>query len=179
VVFVTRLLLVLVATALLGGLFWFGMTSSQGRGLGPTQVGRVMPGFSLPVFARYQAEFGETLSLPSGKPVVVSFWASWCGPCHAQAPTLEATWRRYRDRVLFIGVNTQDRGNERQAEAFLDQSGISFPNVKDVNNRLGVDYGLFGVPETFFIRPDGTLQHRHAGPISAAQLRAQLEELLQ
>lgn len=175
----TRLLLVLVVTALLAGLFWFGLTASQGRGIGATQLGRVMPDFSRPVFARYQAEFGETLSPPTGKPVVVSFWASWCGPCHAQAPTLEAAWRRYRDQVLFIGVNTQDRGNERQAEAFLDQSGITFPNVKDLDNRLGIDYGLFGVPETFFIRRDGTLQHRHAGPITPAQLRAQLEGLRQ
>jgi cytochrome c biogenesis protein CcmG/thiol:disulfide interchange protein DsbE len=175
----TRLLIVLAVTTLLAGLLWFGLTTSQGRAVGPTQLGRVMPDFSRPVFARYQAEFGETLSLPTGKPVVVSFWASWCGPCHAQAPTLEVAWRRYRSQVKFIGVNTQDRGNERQAEAFLDQSGITFPNVKDLDNRLGVDFGLFGVPETFFIRRDGTLQHRHVGQITAAQLSAQLEELLQ
>lgn len=175
----TRLVAVLLVTALLAGLFWFGLTRTPGRDIASPRQGRVMPDFALPVFARYQAEFGETLSLPTDRPAVVNFWASWCGPCYVEAPDLEATWRRYRDRVLFIGVNTQDRGNERLAEAFLDQFGITFPNVKDLDNRVGIDYGLFGVPETFFIRRDGTLQHKHTGPITAGQLEAQLEALLQ
>ena len=140
---------------------------------------RPAPDFTLPVLPPYREDWGETLRLSDHlgkKPVVLNFWASWCLPCYEEAPVLEATWRRYRDRVLFLGINTQDK--EEEALRFIAQFGLTFPQVYDPRGRVGVDYGMYGVPETFFIDREGRVLARHAGAIDEATLERYLEEAL-
>ncbi|AEV15658.1 MAG: TlpA family protein disulfide reductase [Thermus sp.] len=165
----------------LGGLFLWGMQRNP-REL-PSVLARERrpaPDFTLPVLPPYREAWGETFRLSQhlGKrPVVLNFWASWCYPaCYEEAPVLEALWRRYRDRVLFLGVNTQDQ--EPGALRFVAQFGLTFPQVFDPRGRVGVDYGMYGVPETFVIDAQGRVMVRHAGAIDQATLEKYLAEAL-
>ena len=179
-----RLAVVVVVVAGFGALFAFGLRNPVDREIPASRVGKTMPDFEMPLFERYAEEYGPTFRVSShpddgtGKPMVINFWASWCGPCDLEAPVLEASWREYGSDVLFVGVDTQDGGNEPDARAFLERHNLTFPNGKDENSRIGIDYGLFGVPETFFVRADGTLSYKHSGPVTQAVLDEQVGALL-
>jgi cytochrome c biogenesis protein CcmG/thiol:disulfide interchange protein DsbE len=113
-----------------------------------------------------------------GRVVVVNFWASWCVPaCYDEAPSLERAWQVYRDRgVVLIGVNIQDK--EEPARRFLTQFGHTFPNAPDPAGRVSVDYGVYGVPETFFIDRKGRVRFKQVGAVTDEILKQQVEKLL-
>jgi cytochrome c biogenesis protein CcmG/thiol:disulfide interchange protein DsbE len=172
-----------LVVAALGGLFAFGLLRGEpDRDIPSELVGKPAPPFELPVHARYRDEFGETLSLADlrGRPLVVNFWASWCAPCYDEAPVLEAYWREYRDTdVLFVGIQTQDRGKRAEGTAFIERFDLSFPNLIDDDSAVSVDWALFGVPETFFVSRDGVVVDKHIGPVTPELLDRQLAALLQ
>lgn len=122
---------------------------------------------------------GETLRLADlrGKPVMVNFWASWCPPCRQEAPLLERTWRAYREQgVVFVGVNIWDR--EEDARRFLAEFDITFPTGSDPNGAVSIDYGLTGIPETYFVDRDGRVARKWIGPFTEPALRAFLDEIV-
>lgn len=175
--------LALIALALLAfmGLMAYGLfRQSSGRGgLATNEVGQLMPvqarpasDFRLPLFS------GETVTLSElrGKPVVINIWASWCPPCRVEMPALERSHQRYQDRVVFLGVNIWD--NDTAARAFLRDFGITYPNGPSPRGEIAVEYGVTGVPETYFINKDGVLTHRWIGPITEAQLASILDQIL-
>jgi len=122
---------------------------------------------------------GETISLDElrGKGVVLNFWASWCDPCREEAELLEQTWRREQDNgIVFIGLDYLDQ--EPAAKAYLAEFGISYPNGPDLQSQAARRYGIKGVPETYFIAPDGTIVQTVIGPIvNQAQLDSYLEKI--
>jgi len=144
------------------------------RALPSTLVGKPAAPFALTSFA------GTPLSLESlrGRVVVVNFWASWCIPaCYEEAPVLEKAWREYRDRgVTLVGINIQDK--DEAARKFMSQFEFTFPNAADVGGRIAVEYGVYGVPETFFIDRAGRIRERKVGAVSDEVFRAQVERLL-
>jgi cytochrome c biogenesis protein CcmG/thiol:disulfide interchange protein DsbE len=112
-----------------------------------------------------------------GEAVVLNFWASWCIPCRAEAVALENAWLKYRDRkVVFIGVNIQDK--EDDARAFMREFGITYLNGTDPSGKIAIDYGVWGIPETFFIDPQGRITHKHAGELPPPIIQAKLEDAL-
>lgn len=113
-----------------------------------------------------------------GKVVVLNFWASWCDPaCYEEAPVLERNWRAYRDRgVVLIGVDIQDR--VEAARKFIRDFGLSFPNAQDTTGKVSVDYGVYGVPETFFIDRKGRVRFKHVGSLTDEIARGHLDALL-
>ena len=173
-------LVFVVITALsLEALFLFGLTPRNARDVTSPRLNKPMPDFEMPLFERYENRYGDTFTFSEalGTPMVVNFWASWCYPaCYNEAPILEAAWQEHQAEVLFVGVDTQDK--KADAVEFLDQFGLSFPNGIDERSRIGIEWGLFGVPETFFIRADGTLSYRHTGEIDREQLETQLKAIL-
>jgi len=177
-----RVAIVLVVTASLGGLFLWGLLrGSPDREVESARMNREVPAFELPLYERYQGEFGPTLEAGAflgERPLIVNFWATWCGPCYVEAPDLQTAWRRYGDEVLFVGVQTQDRGKRSEGRAFLDRFDLGFPNVIDDDSSLSIEYGLFGVPETFFVRADGTLMYKHTGPVDLPLLEEKIQELM-
>jgi cytochrome c biogenesis protein CcmG/thiol:disulfide interchange protein DsbE len=138
-----------------------------------------------PLLGRLAAPFAVTLfdggrfalAEHAGQVVLLNFWASWCVPCREEAALLEAAWRAYRDQgVLLLGVNIQD--SDEAARAFLREFRITYPNGPDPGGRIAIDYGVYGIPETFFIGRDGRILTKHIGAIGSEQLRASLDATL-
>jgi cytochrome c biogenesis protein CcmG/thiol:disulfide interchange protein DsbE len=129
---------------------------------------------------RLTAYGGGDISLAAlkGKPVVLNFWASWCYPaCYEEAPLLEATWRKFRDQgLMVVGVDIQDK--EANAQEFIRRFGFTFPNAPDPGSKVSIDYGVYGVPETFFVDRHGRIAYKHVGALTPALMEAQVQALL-
>jgi cytochrome c biogenesis protein CcmG/thiol:disulfide interchange protein DsbE len=113
-----------------------------------------------------------------GRVVVVNFWASWCYPaCYEEAPALARAWDAYRNRgVMMIGINIQDK--PEPARKFLAQFGHTYPNAPDPAGRVAVDFGVYGVPETFFIDRGGRVRFKQVGAVTDGIFKRQVEPLL-
>jgi cytochrome c biogenesis protein CcmG/thiol:disulfide interchange protein DsbE len=138
-----------------------------------------------PLVAKYASPFrlelfdGGTISLEDfrGKVIFLNFWASWCPPCRAEARTLEAAWQSYKDGdVVFLGVDIQDR--EEDAQGFLKEFGITYWNGRDATGKIAIDYGVWGIPETFFIDREGRITYKHVGALGMPLIMAKLAEAL-
>jgi len=104
-----------------------------------------------------------------GRPVVLNLWASWCVPCREEAPLLQGAWSRADEQgVLFVGADVRDA--TRDARAFIAEFGITYPNVRDPDGGILTDFGLTGLPETFFLSADGDVVGHVIGALSAPQL---------
>ena len=126
-----------------------------------------------------------------GDPVVLNFWKADCPPCKDEAPVLERAWRRYRERgVRIIGVNVQT--TRANAQRFVEEFGMTFPTVRDADQSLVEDLGVYGFPQTFFIDEDWSISSAQAGErigtqggtvvlgaISEEELTRRIESLLE
>ena len=122
---------------------------------------------------------GEEISLEElrGKGVVLNFWASWCDPCRAEAAVREETWRQEKENgIVFIGLDYLDQ--EPAAKAYLAEYDVTYPNGPDLQSQAARRYGIKGVPETFFIDPEGKIAHMVIGPIvNEAQFAQALDKI--
>ncbi|MEZ4663121.1 MAG: TlpA disulfide reductase family protein [Caldilineaceae bacterium] len=122
---------------------------------------------------------GETIRLADlkGKGVVLNFWASWCDPCRAEAALLQEVAQREEDNgIVFLGLDYLDQ--EHAALAYLAEYGITYPNGPDLQSTIARRYRINGVPETFFITPDGEIDFTVIGPIqSESALNARLDAI--
>ncbi len=139
---------------------------------GETRIGKPAPAIHMPLY-----DGGSiTPAQYAGKPFVVNFWASWCGPCRQEAALLERLSREYAAQdALFIGVNIQDA--ESDARAYLSEFGITYPNGPDAGGSIAIDYGVIGIPITFFVNREGVVERRWVGAVREAQLRHWIDEL--
>ncbi len=177
-----RIVIVVVVVAALGGLFLFGLLrGSPDRIITSNMIGRTVPAFSLPVHLNLQDQYGPQLEYVSstfGQPVIINFWAEWCEPCKIEAPLLQEVWEEYGAELTVIGIHTLDKGRHAAGRAFINEFGLTFPNVIDDDSRVGRSYGLFGVPETFFIGADGTLVEKYAGILDHDVLETNIRRIL-
>lgn len=146
--------------------------------------GRQAPGFTLDVFIPGEGPMsrpvGDSVSLAAlrGKVVVLNFWASWCVACGPEHPELAAAARQYADQpVQFVSVLYNDvaaAGKQWVAE----RGGIPYPAMLDPGARTAIDYGLWGVPETFVIDPAGRVAFKYEGPITQRMIAAKVDSIL-
>ncbi len=100
-----------------------------------------------------------------GKRLILNFWASWCVSCREEAAQMEKFWEKYRDRgIIILGVAIQD--TPEAAREFAKLHGKTYPIALDVSGKTTIDYGVYGVPESFFIDENGIIIHKEAGPIT-------------
>ena len=117
-----------------------------------------------------------TLTPTDGKVVVVNFFASWCVPCKEENPALVRVYERYRSSdVVFIGVLYQD--SRDSGLSYVRDNGVTWPTGSDDDGRVAFSYGVFGIPETYFIGADGVIAGRHIGPIDETTLVNGIESL--
>lgn len=123
-------------------------------------------------FAAYLA----VLEHARGAPLVVNVWASWCGPCRAEAPDLARVARAYEGRVRFLGIDVLDA--RPSARAFVREVGWPYPSLYDPAGAIRDRLGVVGQPATLVYDRAGTLVATHVGPVTAEQLSAELDRLL-
>lgn len=144
----------------------------------PRTLASPLPGESAPDFALRTLD-GDTLRLADlrGRVVVLNFWASWCIPCREEHPALLRADRVYpRSEAVVVGVLYQD--SPEAARRFLASLGGDWPTVLDPGTRTAIDFGVYGVPETFFIGRDGTIARKHIGPVNWELVRSTVDSLL-
>ncbi len=129
--------------------------------------------FSIKLFSGQDFRLAEQ----KGHVTVVNFWASWCPPCREEAPALERMWQNYKSRgIAFVGINEWDA--ESDAKAFLQNYNITYPTGPDTTGEIAIDYGVTGLPETWFLAPDGHLVRRWIGAMTERQANSFVEEAL-
>ena len=160
--------------AILVGVFAYGLTRD------PSHIPSALIGKPAPDFALSELEDGRKIKLSdyTGKVMMINFWASWCGACRTEHDTLVKLSGRFSgsSQVALLGVNYRDRSS--QAVEFLQRHGaFNYPSVVDARGRTGIDFGVYGLPETYFVDQKGRIAYRHIGPIEEGQALKVLAEL--
>jgi cytochrome c biogenesis protein CcmG/thiol:disulfide interchange protein DsbE len=174
----------LLVFAALAALFWLRLGDGDPSRIPSALIGHQAPQVALPALAGLNDEGREVPGLDpamfKGKVTLVNVWASWCIPCHDEAPLLTELGKD--KRLQMVGINYKD--TPENARRFLGRYGNPFGLVGvDGNGRAGIEWGVYGVPETFVVGRDGTIAYKLVGPITPdnidAVLRPQIEKALQ
>jgi len=162
-----------VVFAAMAGLFAWGMTRENAQELPSALIGQGAP--AAPVTALGDLPLLTPEALVDGQVKLVNFWASWCGPCRVEHPHLTAL---AAEGIPVYGINYKD--DPANALAFLAELGNPYlAGGADVSGRIAIDWGLYGVPETYVLSGDGTIIARMAGPITERALTARLRPALE
>jgi cytochrome c biogenesis protein CcmG/thiol:disulfide interchange protein DsbE len=161
-------LLLLPLVALIGLIAVFAMNIDRDPGLvRSVLIDKPAPGFTLPALEGSSVPGFDTESL-KGQVTVVNVFASWCIPCRAEHPLLVAL--KAETGVKLLGINQKDA--PQNANAFLTELGNPYDAIGvDANGRVSIDWGVYGVPETFIVDANGIIRAKHIGPINADSLR--------
>ena len=145
-------------------------------GRDPRAMTSPMIGREAPVFTLTPVDGGAPVSLAAlrGKPVVINFWATWCVPCYEEHGVLVEGARAAGDAAHFVGVIYEDEpGNVRE---FLARQGSAYPSVLDEDGKAAMAYGVYGVPETFFVDAQGKITAKYVGPLTPSALAEHLAQ---
>jgi len=170
------MVLPLVAFAALAAIFWFRLGSGDPSRIPSALIGRPAPPTALPALEGLVNNGAQVPGLdPSvfkGKVSVVNLWASWCVPCHDEAPLLTELGRD--SRLQMVGINYKDSPDN--ARRFLGRYGNPFGIVGvDANGRASIEWGVYGVPETFIVGREGTIVYKMVGPVTPDNINAVLK----
>lgn len=169
---IKRWLLFLLIVAPIVYLLAFGLTRDP-RELPSVMIGKMAPDFSL------QTADDKTVTRQSlqGSPLVINFWATWCGPCFYEHPVLKEARSTYeKEGVKFLGVVYQDK--KEPVVQFLKELGEPFLVLFDPKSQMAIDYGVGGVPETFFVDKKGIISDKFQGILTKEYLNGQIQGLI-
>ncbi|BCJ86698.1 TlpA family protein disulfide reductase [Effusibacillus dendaii] len=139
------------------------------------QPGKMAPDFALRDMA------GQTVRLSDlrGKPVLINFWASWCGPCRQEMPDLVKKSETYKDQITFVGINlTSSESDAKDVQSFLQEFHVKYPILLDEEGQVSNLYQVLGIPTTVSINPDGMIVDRITGAMNADQMEKVMQNLL-
>ena len=174
----TRLvaLLPVAAFILIGLLFWRGLSGDPGF-LPSVLLNKPVPAFALEAIPELGIPGLKDADLKNGKITVVNIWGSWCGPCRIEHPVLMELSKR--TDINLVGINNKDK--PENARRFLATLGQPFTAIgADTTGRTTIDWGGYGVPETFVIDGKGIIRHKHVGPLAnATVLDAEIKKAAQ
>ena len=141
---------------------------ASGFGRDPHALPSMLESHPAPPFALVDLD-GKPWDLASlrGRPVVLNFWSTWCQPCKLEHPLLQEA-ARATPEVVWLGVLYGDE--PEKARRFLASGGSTYPTLVDPEGRVAIDYGVTGVPETFFVDADGVILRKVTGPLSGPAL---------
>jgi len=132
-------------------------------------------GLSAPDFLLIDALSGEEIKLSNyiGKPIILNFWASWCGPCKIELPELQALQIKHGDDLIILAVNG-DRESREQIQYFGSKFNLTFNLLRDPKKEVTKAYGVWGLPKTLFIDRDGVIQKQYTGSINQEIIEQEL-----
>jgi cytochrome c biogenesis protein CcmG/thiol:disulfide interchange protein DsbE len=170
------MLIPVVVFAALAALFWKGLSGEPSK-IPSALINKPVPEFTLAAVPGLDVPGIATSGLRAGKVSVVNVWASWCAPCRVEHPLLSDLAKR--GDITLIGINYKDE--PENAIRFLRTLGQPFAAVgMDGNGRAAVDWGVYGVPETFIVDGEGFIRYKHIGPLTpeaiAGQFSAEIEK---
>lgn len=139
----------------------------------PIAAMEAAPDFNMALF-----EGGDfQLSAQKGKVVVINFFASWCVSCGEETPVIEKASHKYAQQpVVFLAIAVDD--TEKKARAFMKKIGLTIPAGLDKTGKIKDDYGIYGMPTTFFIDKNGKVSYFHAGVVTEELLKHEIDKLL-
>jgi cytochrome c biogenesis protein CcmG/thiol:disulfide interchange protein DsbE len=150
-----------------------------GLGKDPSHIDSPLVGRPAPPFALKVVSSDDTVDIARlrGKPVVLNFWATWCVPCYQEHPVLVQNARLIGQDVQFIGVVFND--TEDKINAFLRERGSAYPTLLDQQGKTAIEYGVGGVPETYFINRKGVIVAKFVGPMTTEVLQSNVAKAIQ
>ncbi len=142
----------------------------------PGSIDSPLVGRDAPTFRLERVGEGAPVDLTElrGRPVVINFWATWCVPCYQEHAVLVSAAKRRGDQVAFLGVVYEDE--RERVDRFLEERGRSYPTLMDDAGKTAIAYGVYGVPETFFVNGAGKIVSKFTGPLSRGSLDDLLEQ---
>jgi len=135
------------------------------------QVGQPALDFSLETVDGRQVSLSDL----RGKPVMINFWATWCGPCVVEMPNIQEYYERYSGQFEVLAVNADE--SREEVESFGKKMNLTFPLLLDPGNQVNSLYRLRGYPTTFLVDAEGVVQVQHIGPLSEAQIETYLSKV--
>ena len=135
-------------------------------------INKPAPSFTLNSFKEKKI----TLDSFQGEPLVLNFFASWCVPCRRESQELEKVWQKYQGQINILSVAVND--STEAAKKFIQENKVSFPAAKDdLDGSLSIDYGVTGIPETFFINSEGIIKDKVLGAVDSNKIEEFLNNL--
>lgn len=162
-----------VLLILLGVAFYFNMNKAESVDVKP------LAGYKAPEFTIQDME-GNTLHLADlkGKPVFINFWASWCPPCRAEMPHIQAAYEKYGDKIQFIMINTIEQDTMEDLKAYLAEAKLTFPIYLDEKSLVNQLYQVPGWPTSLFINKKGIIVDRLTRPMTAEMTESLMQSIL-